>query len=151
MIEVKDDYTLGVAAGLIANTVRTIFALITCGLGYRNYFGWNLASSAVLPKEKTSEISALFIGGFTDYAIAGVLGVVTIYLLSYTGFRYYILKGFSVGTIAWLLIYIPITQSEISKITPSAISANISFLIGHLLLGVVTAVVIVKYKAYFKN
>lgn len=148
MIDLDDNYSLGLIAGIIANTVRIIFAWITFGLNFRNYFTIHLASSAVLNKEEISTLPGLFIGVFTDYAIAGILGIVTIYLLHYTTTKNYILKGLSVGSMAWLLIYIPITQTKISRINPEAISSNIVFLLGHLLLGVIMAVVIVKYREW---
>ncbi|MBM7557397.1 hypothetical protein [Halanaerobacter jeridensis] len=144
MFSFENKIPLGVFAGVSSNLIRNVFGFILYYFDYKEHTIWEFATSAVVAKNKTGEISALIIGAFNDFAIASIVGIITVYFIYFTGKDNFILKGFIVGSAAWMLIFIPVTQLEISRIQPESISSNIIYLLGHLFLGILTSIIIVQ-------
>lgn len=145
MFAFKNKIPLGVFAGVVSNLIRNILGLILYFLEYKEHTIWELATSAILPETEMQKISALIIGIFNDFAIASILGIITVYFIYFTGKENFILKGFIIGSAAWMLIFIPVTQLEISRIQPESITSNLFFLFSHLLLGVLISTFIIKF------
>jgi hypothetical protein len=144
MIRFENKIPLGVFSGVVSNLIRNIFSSIFYYLGYKEYTIWQFASSAILPQSEFEKITALFLGLFNDFAIASILGIITVYFIYFTGTDNYILKGFIIGATAWMLIFIPVTQLNISRIKPESITSNIIYLLNHLLLGILLSIIIIK-------
>ena len=145
MLSFENKIPLGVFAGTISNVIRNTIGLILYYLDYKKHTIWELATSAILPKSEMEKLPALTIGIFNDFAIASILGIITVYFIYFTGKDNFILKGFILGSAAWMLIFIPVTQLEISRIQPETLSSNLLFLLSHLLLGVLTSIIVIKF------
>lgn len=141
----NNKFTLGVAAGIIGNTVKIVYEYIVYAFDRNIEPLSHLATTSVLPVENHDNIPNLIVGTYADYVVASILGIITVYLLYYTSIKHYLLKGLVIGSAAWLLIYIPATQFEIIKINPIEVSANIAYIITHLLLCLTIAWTIAKY------
>ncbi|MEW6622537.1 MAG: hypothetical protein AB1420_05315 [Bacillota bacterium] len=145
MYKFDDKVTLGVFAGIISNTVKNILENIACWIDHTIHPLWHLATTFVLPLENHDKIPNIIIGIYADYTIASILGIIIVFFIYYTSTKQYVLKGLIIGSAAWLLIYIPATQFNISKIDPNTVSANIVYILSHLLLGIIAAWVIARY------
>jgi len=145
LFEIEDKITLGIFIGILANIIRNIVGTFSYLIGIQGYHIWQFAASAYLPVEEAKSIYGLIVGSFSDYMIAALIGVFSVYLLLYVGFENYILKGFFIGGTAWLLIFTIIVSTGISKINPNSVGGSISFLFNHLLLGVLIVVILKKY------
>lgn len=144
MFYFENKIPLGVFAGVISNLLKNMGGLLLYHLDYKEHTIWEFASSALVPETKLEQTSALIIGIFNDFAIASMLGIITVYFIYLTGKNNFILKGFIIGSAAWMLIFIPVTQLKISRIQPESINSNIIYLLSHLLLGILTSIIIVQ-------
>ncbi len=144
MVKIHDKITLGVVAGVVANTIKIIIEYIVYRIDRSVEPLSHLASTTVLPVEPHDAFSYLVVGTYADYAIAGILGILAVYFLMATSTRQSILKGIVIGSAAWLLIYIPAAQLNITAIDPTTVSASIFHLIYHLILGVIIVWAIAK-------
>ncbi|MBM7625076.1 hypothetical protein [Sporohalobacter salinus] len=145
MFRVRDKYSMGIIAGLIANTVGTVLNYISYYFGLTKYLPSHIASATFLPKSKVNCFLGLTIGLFADYGVAIFFGITITYLLYYTGTDYMWLKGISVSLLYWLLLFGMGLQFGLSKINPSQLNTNLIFLIHHILLGIIVVWVISKY------
>lgn len=144
-MSIHDRYTFGIIAGIIANIPVNILDYVSTSLNIGEYHIWQIAASAYFTKAQLDTLPALFIGMITDYATAGLLGVISVYLLYLTGKEYYLIKGISIGIAFWILFYGVILRSNITRIDPTGAGTNLSDFTWHIILGVLTSWFIVKY------
>ena len=145
MIKITDKYSFAVFASLIANIPINILDFIIYKLGINKYLMWHIAASAYFKKSDVHTIPALITGAATDYITAGLMGVPIFYLLYWTGKDYFWLKGISIGGFWWLTAFGVILRCKVARIDPVDASTNLYHLSEHILLGFLTALIIVKY------
>lgn len=143
MIKIKDKYTFGIIAGVLANIPITILDYIFYLIGINKYQMWQIAASVYL--NNTNTIAALIIGIFTDFSVVSMMGIVVIYLLYFTGTEYYWLKGLSMGAVGWVFAFGVFLRTQIVRIDPVDAGTNFYHVVEHLLLGVLIAWISVKY------
>lgn len=151
MIEIKDKYTLAIAATLIANTIKSIIDYSLYLFNITEHSIYHIAASAYFSVADTRTIPALIVGIFTDYAVAMILGLLIVYVLYYTSSDYFWLKGISVGLLSWLLVFGIILRIKVGRIDPVDPATNLVNLVEHLLLGALIAFFIVKYGNNFSS
>ena len=151
MTTIKDKYSLGIIIGLTANIIRNIFNYIVYQLNFTQYLPRQIAAATFIPLAKIDSLIGIIIGFCADYGIAIFFSLSIVYLLDITGDDFAILKGLSIGLLYWLLLFGLLLRFGLSRINPSDLGTNLIFLFNHLLLGIIVAVMVVRYKAkYFR-
>ena len=117
-LKFDDKITLGVVSGLIGALLLGIIDYIMFVLDLEKWQLLNIAASAYFKVEDVGTIPALFVGGITHLANAGLLGVIICYVLYYTGIDFYWLKGIGVSLMFWLFAYGVILRANIGRMIP---------------------------------
>ncbi|MCK8827734.1 hypothetical protein MWH25_08250 [Natroniella acetigena] len=145
MIELKDKLTFGAAAGMIANIFKNIFVFGLYFFNIIQYTTWHMASSSYISKDRINTLGSLIPGAVTDYFMASIMGIIIMYLLYFTGKEHYIFKGVMVGLFYWVAIYGIVMSLETTYINPDDLITTLSQIAAHLIIGSLTAFIIVKY------
>lgn len=145
MTVIKDKYTIAIIATLVANTIKNVVDYGFYLLNITEHAIYHIAASAYFSVEDTRTLPATIVGIFTDYAVAMILGLIIMYVLSYTSSDYFWIKGISVGLLSWLLVFGMMLRMKVGRIDPIDPGTNVVNLTEHLLLGVLIAFLIVKY------
>ncbi|MCK8817446.1 hypothetical protein MWH28_08750 [Natroniella sulfidigena] len=145
MIELKDKLTFGAVAGMIANIFKNAFIFGLYFFDVIKYTTWHMASSSYISKDRINTLGSLIPGAVTDYFMASIMGIIIMYLLYFTGKENYIFKGVMVGLFYWVAIYGIVMSLEITYINPDDLITNLSQIVAHLIIGSLTAFIIVKY------
>jgi len=102
MIKVRDTLTIGSIAGITATfsflTVNYIFKLA----GFQFTSTWEATASIFMSYNLIHTLLGYFVGFLGQYIIGACGGVIMAYVLKYTGYDYYILKGLGVGGFYWV-------------------------------------------------
>lgn len=146
MIKIRDTITIGCIAGIIATasflTVNYLFKL----LGFQFTSTWEATASIFLSVNLIHTPLGYFIGFLGQYVIGASGGIVMAYVIRFTGYDYYLLKGLGVGAFFWV-----VTVGIIGKLinlTPQFADETVtSFLIvlDLAIFGVMSVFIITKY------
>lgn len=141
MLMVKDSPILtGVLIGLLADAVKLGTNYLAFLLGFTEVVFWQIAASNILPEQYLGTASAIVIGAVADLTVTGLLGVLFLYFIQFTGFDFLFLKGIGFGMLVWVgLMGVVIGPSLEDKLpqTPSGIFVTI---VAHFAFGVSLAV-----------
>jgi len=140
---INDLFIAGALSGIIANIPINIFDYILYRLKINKIFIWHISASAFVEKKDIKNITGLFIGAVDDYTMAAIKGVFIAYLLYFTGTEFYIIKGIGAGLFFWLCFFGIILRLKIARIDPVEPATNLTHLTWHILLGGLTAWLII--------
>ncbi|OWZ83411.1 hypothetical protein [Natranaerobius trueperi] len=140
---INDIFTLGALAGVIANIPVNLFDFFLYHFGINKIYIWHISTSVFVEKKDIKTGIGLFIGFINDYSVAGVKGVITAFLLHFTGSEFYLLKGITVGLFFWLIIFGCLLRLKIAHLDPVEPITNLSHLTWHILFGALTSWLIV--------
>lgn len=144
MQNIKDKFFLGLLTGVIAKTVMFIVDLAAFLLKLDDQFFWYIAASPFVPIDEIRSLNAIIIGLISDYTVAISLGIVVVFLLYYTGTDFFYLKGLTVGLFYWLM-YGFLLNIHVIRIRPAHTTASSINLLLHILIGLASGLVAVKY------
>ncbi|KJS82957.1 MAG: hypothetical protein JM58_13555 [Peptococcaceae bacterium BICA1-8] len=105
MKKIKDRITLGIVAGVLANVVKQGLSYVFKKLKLINITAPDKAAAMFISKRKTKKPAGSIVGIVADFCIACKLGILLVYVLSATGKDNHLLKGWSIGSLAWTLMY----------------------------------------------
>jgi hypothetical protein len=106
MGKIRDRVLLGVLCGLGGGFVKNGLSVVLARNGLAEYGGPARAAGMLLPAHKISTSRGKIVGWIADTTISGMLGVVSVYMLSFTGKDKALLKGALVsGGMAWAGLY----------------------------------------------
>jgi hypothetical protein len=142
----QDLIITGIAAGLAGGTVGVIFSHSLYLAGVTSLSSIHLAAALVLMEINNLTAAGLILSLATHLLVASAYGVALTLLLHYTGKDHYIIKGLSSGAVSCLVLHsylLPMVRSDLNLIPNAA--AGLTMLITHSFIGLVAAIVIVKY------
>jgi hypothetical protein len=111
----KDRIVLGSLAGMISGLIKNIPALILFKLEFIKFTMIHIAASVMYKPEIVFTPLGFITGVVGDTVTSGMLGIVTVFVLTCTGFDYWWYKGIILLTAVWFLV------SELSSIWESLI------------------------------
>lgn len=118
MQKIKDRIMLGVLTGLAGNVVKLSITKVAKKLGWADIDGPVKAAGMIVPTYKTATSGGMAVGYITDSIIAAILGITTVYLLSFTGKDKAALKGAFSGQAMWGILYGMLSTMGATKISP---------------------------------
>lgn len=133
--KMKDKIMFGAIVGLLADGVKLIVNYIGFLLKFSDVVFWQITATRFLAKNELFSPLAYVIGGLADLTMAALLGIVFIYILTYTGRDYDYFKGVGFGLAVWVVLFGTVlghsVQSKLS-VDPSGIVVTA---IAHLVFG----------------
>jgi hypothetical protein len=145
MLKVKDKIVLGIIAGIVSNVFVTIIDISFYMLNINKYLHFHVAASAYFPESQVYTVPAIIIGVTADFTLAAFLGVITTYILFYTGTDYFYVKGLGVALIFWQFFYGIFLRLGIARIDPTDSGTNLVHFAIHLILGLLTSWIIARH------
>ena len=146
MIKIHDTITIGSIAGITATfsflTVNYIFKIV----GFQFTSTWEATASIFLSNNLIHTLFGYFVGFLGQYTIGAGGGVIMAYVLKFTGYDYYILKGLGIGGFSWIFT-VGIIGKLINLTTQFANEPFTIFLIilDLVIFGLASVLIITKY------
>ncbi|NLY90339.1 MAG: hypothetical protein GX081_01855 [Firmicutes bacterium] len=134
----RDKVLLGALAGAFANFVMEISELILWKRNILPHPLFHYLASLLMPMEASHHHYLGQVMGFLGTKVYGAfLGVIFIFLLTYTGYRFFWAKGLLYGAFLWLFSYGVLASLPIVKLSayPRMPLVTLLFLLLHLLFG----------------
>ncbi len=141
----KDRILAGTMAGMTASFLKTIPNIILWRMGVVEHMYLFIASSALISPEDVTKVWGLILGVVVDIITGGTLGLLIIYLLTFTGRDYWWYKGLIVGNIVWLFGLGLAINFGAARIVPVDPIFRLTSLIEHQIFGLVGAYLIIKW------
>ncbi len=96
-------------------------------------------------KRFTAEAAGFIFGGIIWFLVAAGLGIITTYIIVFTGKDYWWLKGILVSNfLMYVAIYGVIFTLGGAKVVPFDIPTNVSVLIENVVFGITTAYLVIR-------
>jgi len=105
MKKIKDRITLGVVAGVFANVAKQALSFVFGKLKLMEITAPEKAVAIFINKKKIGGSVSTIIGIVADVCIACKLAILLVYIISATGRDNHLLKGLSLGSLAWVIMY----------------------------------------------
>lgn len=144
MQKIKDKIFLGVVSGVMATFGLNIVDWISVFLKKNQWHIWQIGGSVFFPIDKLYSIPALFIGAMTHTSFTALAGVITVYLLFFTGTKHYLLKGWGVYMMFWLALFGGAPRLGIPRLTSFDTKTIMAHFVGHSLAGFIISYLIIK-------
>lgn len=151
----KDNIAVGTMAGVIGGTIGITYSYIMFLLGITPLSSVHLAATLVVIDVINLTTLGYINAIFTHLLVAAGFGVLLTYILLNTGKDFWVLKGVGFGALFCLITHaylIPLmrTDEQVRTLIFNAPSWVIA-LSTHMLIGLITVTVIVKYHDLFKK
>lgn len=115
MQKIKDRIVLGVVAGLTANLTKQAIEWTAYRYHITREVGADKAAGFLLPPNKIRTKAGRCIGLVADSSIAACLGILGVYVLTFTGKDYPLVKGVCIGNATWTMAYGILTRMGVSS------------------------------------
>lgn len=151
----KDNIAVGAMAGAIGGVIGMIYSYIMFLLGITPMSSIHLAATLVVIDILNLTALGFINAIFTHLLVAAFFGVLLTYILLHTGKDFWLLKGVGFGALYCLISHsylIPLmrTDEQVRTLIFNAPSWIIT-LSTHMLIGLITVTVIVKYHFLFRE
>lgn len=144
MEKIKDRFLGGVISGLLANLAKEGIEWTAYSLGISKEIGSEKAAGFFLQANEVKTPMGRVIGITADNGIAAFLGLVDVYLMTYSGKDHAVIKGLTIGNATWEAAYGVLSNMGVStKITRDAKTTIVSW-IAHSVFGMTKAYLITK-------
>lgn len=142
MSKMRDRLLLGVVSGLAGATAKNVVSEILMRNKVAEFGGPARAAGMLLPAHKVATPLGELVGWLADTAIASVLGVVSVYVLTLTGKDKAAVKGaIATGGIAWMGLYGVLGTMGATRVSSASAKTVLSEFLTHTVYGAVTGAV----------
>lgn len=146
MLKIRDTITIGSIAGIIATIVFILVNYIFKLLGYQFTSTWEATADIFLSNNLVHTPLGNIIGILGQYVIGASGGIIIAYILKFTGYDYYIIKGLGIGAVYWVLGVGII--GNIINLTPQFADepvTNFLIILDLVIYGIISSLIITKY------
>ena len=146
MITIRDRIALGTLAGIVGTIPSLILNYFSVQLGFAEFYSFQISGSIYLFPGLTDSVAGMFLGALIWLGFGAFLGIVIVYLFTYTGHDYWWLKGPLVAfVIMFVGIYGILYTAGAARIVPFDLATNLSEAVGNLIFGLFTAYLVVRW------
>jgi hypothetical protein len=136
---IQDRLALGAATGAVGTIPGLLLNWISVSLGFTRFYSFQLTGSVYLHPSLTDSVQGMILGGIIWLAIGAFGGILTAYLLSWTGIDYWWIKSVAVSLgIIYIAIYGFMFTQGAARIVPFDFATNFSELLSNILYGITT-------------
>ncbi|MDD2496803.1 MAG: hypothetical protein PHY90_01505 [Desulfitobacteriaceae bacterium] len=138
-MKIKDRILLGVIAGTIGNTVKTVIDEVSLrkNISQRS-FRETAAGVWVSKQSEASNIKGQILGGLFDFGLGSLGGIGIVHMLSKTGKDQLITKGILSGISIGSTVTALLSAFPQNKVKPKDAASNLSYMFSHAVYGIVT-------------
>lgn len=133
----QDTIILGMLAGFAGNLPKELLAWGFHLLGYLRYTFVHIAAGAFVPSEFLDSPISLLTGFFSDWILAGLMGVMILKIIRITGSDFPILKSIGISSILYIFLYGVLMALNITRASLLTPLPNFILLFPHLLFGMI--------------
>ena len=146
MLKIRDTITIGSIAGIIATLIFISVNYIFKLMGFQLTSTWEATAKIFLASNLIHTPLGKIVGVFGEYVIGASGGIIMAYILKFTGYDYYLLKGLGMGALFWI-VGVGIIGKLINltpKIADEPIT-NFLIMLDLIIFGIISALIIVKF------
>jgi len=136
---IRDRFALGALAAQIATIPQLLLNVCAVQLGFTKYYSFQISGSIYLFKKLTLTPGGILLEILTWILMAAILGIITSYIIFWTGKDFWWLKGAIVSNaIMYTMVYGFIFAMGGPKIIPWDLGTNLSLFFDNLVFGILT-------------
>ncbi|OWZ84360.1 hypothetical protein [Natranaerobius trueperi] len=139
-------FVKGPLVALIVSVPLNIVEYLGTIVGVNNYPIWDIAASIYFSQNNVFNMYGFIIGLVSHLTAVAVLGAGIEYVIYFTGREYYLFKGLIIGLVFYVVLFGILLHSGLFNIIPVTGVEYIFHLILHIIFGVLTTWLIVKFK-----
>ncbi len=133
---IKDKIVLGAVVGVLATIPQLIFNFFMVRLNFSNFYDFQISGGIYLYKNLTYTFWGLVLGGLVWEFMAAGLGILTVFLILWTGKKYWWVKSILVSnTVMFICLYGLLLDFAHPRIVPWDLETNWSVFIENLIFG----------------
>jgi hypothetical protein len=142
----QDEVIRWISAGIISSIVKDVLGVITLWTKIVSYHIVFIAADIFMDSPDIRSFKGCLLGLVVDLIIGGSLGMVVGVFLKRTSYDYYLLKGFFLGLLVWLVFIGFIMHTLLFVFSMILIQFNdlIQSMIAHVVYGTLTAYLIIR-------
>lgn len=141
--KIKDRVLLGFLGGMIGSLAKNFCEELLVKKGWNISTGAQMASRVFNDQKFIKNPICKLIGNLANMGIGAGLGIPFVYLLSLSGKDYIMLKGATMGHLAWVYFYGGVgSRMRMSRVFPIDPKSNCSAFLSHIIYGVTVASVV---------
>lgn len=145
-MQIKDKIALGALVGLAATIPQLAVNIIAVKIGFVPHYALQYAASIFVFKNLTFTFWGMLFGFMIWESMAAGLGVITVYLIHWTGREYWLLKGLLISnTLMFIFLYGFYFGLETPKLVPWDLETNWTFFIENLIFGAAAGYLTVRW------
>ena len=138
MKKIQDRVQLGIISGLAGVFVKDLVGTVLVKTGLAEEGAPQRAAGMLLPAYKVAAPLGRAAGWMADAAVGCLLGIASVYVLSFTGKDRAPLKGLTTGALAWVGLYGVLGNMGATNVRTALPRTVLSEFIGHSVFGLVS-------------
>ncbi|ATW28469.1 hypothetical protein [Candidatus Formimonas warabiya] len=143
MKKITDRIMLGLVGGFIGNIPKSVFNEILFRKGIETKRYGEIIGGIFMPREEVRSRTGMHFGAGADFVMSSLLGIPLVYLLSFTGKDYYLVKGGLTGLIGMGAFRGIIANIGPGKTYPRDPRTNMTLSLTSTLWGVVSSLAVI--------
>ncbi|MBS3885636.1 MAG: hypothetical protein KGZ41_08035 [Dethiobacter sp.] len=134
-MKIKDRLILGIVCGLAGNVAKMSLMSLAKKRNWAEITGPEKSAGMLLPAHRAYSPSGKIVGTVADNVVATMLGVGTVYMLTFTGKDKALLKGFAFGEATWVSFYGVLSTMGATLVGPLSPKTVLCEMVGHAVFG----------------
>lgn len=134
-MRIKDRIVLGIICGLAGNVAKMSLMSLAKQRNWAEITGREKSAGMLLPPHQAYSPHGRIVGIAADNVVATMLGVGTVYMLTFTGKDKALLKGMALGEAMWVSLYGVLSTMGATLIGPLSPKTVLSEMVGHAIFG----------------
>ncbi|MBS3946826.1 MAG: hypothetical protein KGZ57_00790 [Dethiobacter sp.] len=134
-MKIKDRLVLGVVCGLVANVAKMSLMSLAKKRNWAEITGMEKSAGMLLPAHQAYSPYGKIVGNVADNVVATMLGVGTVYMLTFTGKDKALLKGLAFGEAMWVSFYGVLSTMGATQVGPLSPKTVLCEMVGHAVFG----------------
>lgn len=147
----KDLIFTGSIAGILGNIPKTLLTWTFYFMGLTKFTFVHISAGYFVSDKYLNHPLSLLVGFISDYTLAGVMGVLILLLLRYTGSDYALYKGAGFGTLMYIFLFGVAMAIDVTRVSITTPLPSLILLFPHILFGLTTAFLLSYEKKESKN
>lgn len=140
----RDTIVFGAIAGLIGNIAKELITWMLYSLGFIQYTFVHIGADLLVSKQMSNPFT-LATGILADWVTAGLIGIILLLIIRFTGNDYPIAKGVFVSMLVYVLFYGALMSLNLSNVANAGPRTHFLLFFPHIAFGLVAGWVIKRY------
>ncbi len=134
-MNIKDRFVLGIVSGLAGNMPKMSLMSLAKKKNWAEITCQEKSAGMLLPSHQAYSPYGKIVGFVADNVMATMLGVGTVYMLSFTGKDKALLKGLAIGGAMWVSFYGVLSTMGATQVRPLSPKTVLCEMVSHAVFG----------------